>query len=133
MAERRVLIVDDDEGIRVSLRFLFEDIGYVVEDAASGDAAEGIIAQNPAPRVVLLDRMMPGRDGAAVLASVTARAQWRTQLAILFMTARSDAPTSDLAALLAATTVGTIPKPFDLAQVMTAVDHAWEMLANSTL
>ena len=133
MAERRVLIVDDDEGIRVSLRFLFEDVGYVVEDATSGDAAEAINGQNPVPRIMLLDRMMPGRGGAVVLASVTARAGWQRQLAILFMTARSDAPTPDLAALLGATTVGTIPKPFDLAQVVAAVDHAWKTLANSTL
>jgi len=60
MTNRRVLIVDDDEGIHLSLPFLFADVGYLVDDVASGDAAEALLAQDVQLRVILLDRMMPG-------------------------------------------------------------------------
>jgi CheY-like chemotaxis protein len=128
MPERRVLIVDDDEGIRESLRFLFEDVGYQVEDVSTADAALHLIATDSQPRVMLLDRMMPRRDGPSVLATLAQDASWHTRLAIIFITARSDPPTNDLATLLAQTTVATIQKPFDLDQVVATVEHAWTTL-----
>lgn len=131
MTERRVLIVDDDEGIRLSLRFLLESESYLVEEAGTGEAAVQAIASAPHPLVVLLDRMMPKGDGASVLTAVRAEPTWRPRLAIIFMTARSDAPSHELADLLTQTTVAIIMKPFDLDQVVATTADAWNSLVIS--
>jgi diguanylate cyclase (GGDEF)-like protein len=58
----RVLLVDDDEGLRMLLRTTFEIIDIEVEEAESADAASERIAARP-PDVIVLDLKMPGVDG----------------------------------------------------------------------
>jgi len=67
----RVLVADDDENIRdlVELNFMME--GYEVLTAANGYEAEVIVRREQLD-VVILDIMMPGRDGLAVLRSMRA-------------------------------------------------------------
>src|SRR4028119_642262 len=58
----RLLIVEDDDRIRLSLRLALEDEGYVVKDVAT--AEEGLSEQRASPAdVVLVDLMLPGMDG----------------------------------------------------------------------
>src|SRR5579859_2241289 len=68
----RILIVDDDRGIRHTLRAVLEDEGYAVLEA--GDGAEGLALVRASLHrlVVLLDLRMPGLDGAGVLDAVAA-------------------------------------------------------------
>jgi CheY-like chemotaxis protein len=62
----RVLVVDDDEGIRDSLTELLEDEGHQVMSAENGaDALTKLAAMTPAPDLILLDLMMPVKDGFA--------------------------------------------------------------------
>lgn len=57
-----VLVIDDDPGIRASLRLALEDQDYRVLEAATGEA--GIeVAEADHPDVVLVDIMLPGIDG----------------------------------------------------------------------
>ena len=67
----RLLVVDDDEDIRdlVELNFMME--GYEVLTAADGWQAE-VMVRRERPDVVVLDVMMPGRDGLEVLRSLRA-------------------------------------------------------------
>lgn len=66
MARTRVLVVDDDIGIRDSLRMMLEYEGYEWLGAANGQ--EGLLlAEREAPDLVLLDVKMPGMDGLEVL------------------------------------------------------------------
>jgi len=58
----RVLIVDDDPGLRMLLRTTFEIIDIDVEEADSIDAAEASISAR-LPDVLVLDVGLPGRDG----------------------------------------------------------------------
>jgi two-component system, NtrC family, nitrogen regulation response regulator NtrX len=62
----RVLVVDDEEGIRSSLKMIFEYEGYEVILAANGPAALKI-AEKEAPDLVFLDIKMPQMDGLEVL------------------------------------------------------------------
>ena len=62
-----VLIVDDDEGIRETVRFLLEDAGYEVTEAKDGAACLDILRTSADPLVVLLDYRMPRMDGGEVL------------------------------------------------------------------
>ncbi|PIE68796.1 MAG: Fis family transcriptional regulator [Deltaproteobacteria bacterium] len=68
-----ILIVDDEEDIRLSLRGILEDEGYEVIDAEDGEQALTLFAEHE-PGLVFLDIWLPGKDGLAVLASMQARA-----------------------------------------------------------
>ena len=64
---RRVLVVDDAEGIRTYLANLVQARGYAAETADGGAAAIERIEGGPLPDVVLLDIMMPEMDGLETL------------------------------------------------------------------
>ena len=66
MSLTRLLVVDDEPGLRSVLRQLFEMSGYAVEDAASGEAAVEILRARGAD-LVLSDIMMPGMSGTELL------------------------------------------------------------------
>jgi two-component system nitrogen regulation response regulator NtrX len=63
----RILIVDDEAGIRTSLRGLLEDEGYRVETAGSGAEALSLVVEFD-PDLVLLDVYLDGIDGMETLA-----------------------------------------------------------------
>jgi len=65
-ASMRVLVVDDDEAIRESMRDLLELEGYTVYVAESGEEALLMYRKTPCP-IVLLDVRMPGIDGIETL------------------------------------------------------------------
>ena len=66
MAKTRVLVIDDEAGIRDSLRMTLEYEGYEFIGASTGQ--EGLaLADREAPDLVLLDVKMPGMDGLEVL------------------------------------------------------------------
>ena len=65
MEKRRVLIVDDDPGVRESVRMVLKE-HYDTTLAGSGEEALGALP-GARPDVVLLDVLMPGLDGLAVL------------------------------------------------------------------
>lgn len=61
----RILIIDDEEDIRLSLRGILEDEGYEVLEAESGE--HGLAAIDGSIGLVLLDIWLPGLDGLQVL------------------------------------------------------------------
>jgi two-component system, NtrC family, nitrogen regulation response regulator NtrX len=66
MPKPRILVIDDDAGVRESLRMTLEYDGYDVGGAATGQ--EGLaLVEREAPDLVLLDVKMPGMDGLDVL------------------------------------------------------------------
>ena len=65
----RVLVVDDDEPVRILLRRYLTLEGYDVVDVADGPAALQAIRTAP-PDVLLLDVVMPGEDGFDILAAL---------------------------------------------------------------
>ncbi|WP_027176775.1 sigma-54-dependent transcriptional regulator [Desulfovibrio aminophilus] len=62
----QILIVDDEEGIRTSLRGILEDEGHSVLEAESGERGLEIL-EAEAPDLLFLDIWLPGMDGLAVL------------------------------------------------------------------
>lgn len=62
----RILVVDDEPGIRETLAGVLEDDGYAVETAATGETCLDLLATRTFP-VVLLDIWLPGIDGLEVL------------------------------------------------------------------
>ena len=82
-----VLVVDDEPNIVLSLEFLMRQAGYDVRVARDGDAALVAIAER-APDLVLLDVMMPGRDGYEVCQAIRADPACASTR-IVMLTARS--------------------------------------------
>jgi CheY-like chemotaxis protein len=63
---RPVLVIDDDEDVRITVAEVLRDEGYAVLGAASGREALALLhAAAVAPALILLDLMMPGMDGWA--------------------------------------------------------------------
>ena len=66
---KRVLIADDEPNIVASLEFLMEQAGYEVKVAANGQEALELAASFR-PDLILLDVMMPGKNGYEVCQSL---------------------------------------------------------------
>jgi DNA-binding NtrC family response regulator len=63
----RILVVDDNEGIRSYLASLLEIKGYQVDTAGDGRSALHLLDSGASPDVIILDIMMPGIDGLETL------------------------------------------------------------------
>ena len=83
-----ILIVDDEEDIRVLLQYNLQKEGYHVDAVADGMACMEFI-QKQKPTLILLDVMMPVLDGIEVCERIKADAQYQDIL-ICFLTARSE-------------------------------------------
>ncbi len=83
---RSVLIVDDEPNIVLSLQFLMKKAGFDVRTARDGEEALAEIARD-APDLVLLDVMMPKRDGFDVCQTVRANPAWQG-IRIVLLTAK---------------------------------------------
>ncbi|TAL17698.1 response regulator [bacterium] len=65
MSKKKVLVVDDEPNILLSLEFILEEEGFEVKTAGDGEEALEI-ARSFSPDIVLLDVAMPRRDGYEV-------------------------------------------------------------------
>jgi CheY-like chemotaxis protein len=106
----RILCVDDDHDIRtIAVMALGLDPATEVRSVGTGAEALAMLGEGGwSPDVVLLDVMMPGMDGPAVLAALQTRGETPP---VIFMTAR--ARRTDVDAYKALGAVGVIVKPFD--------------------
>lgn len=60
---RRLLIIEDDEGVRGSLSDLLESEGFEIDVAEDGEIGWSRLTHGPRPDLILLDVMMPVLDG----------------------------------------------------------------------
>jgi DNA-binding response OmpR family regulator len=105
----RALVVDDDPPIRVLLRTVLELEGWDVHEAEDGIQALAL-AKAERPHGVVLDVMMPGKDGFEVLAELR-QTEYGRAMAIVMLTAKTRP--SDI---LRGTRLGAdlyVTKPFD--------------------
>lgn len=114
----RILIVDDEETIRLALRKFLRSRGYEVEVAGSGDQAMEILDRESFS-LMLCDVRMPGMTGVQVVPQ--AREKDR-DLAIIMLTAVNDAATAT--EVLASGATDYLMKPVELADLQQAVDRA---------
>ncbi|MEW5737288.1 MAG: response regulator [Myxococcota bacterium] len=118
--DRLILVVDDDEHTRNLLRDLCESAGFRVVTADDGvEATEKITAQKP--DLVLLDLMMPRRDGFAVLRWVRDDARY-AELPVIILTAIGEMDGKIRGMELGADDYVT--KPFKLIELQTRINSA---------
>lgn len=70
MSKQSILVVDDDKSIRDYLAAFLTSCGFHVDCLGSGDEAIDRLASGYSPSMMLLDVMLPGKDGIEVLSSV---------------------------------------------------------------
>jgi len=73
---KKVLIADDEQNIVISLQFLMKREGFEVFVASDGESALQIMAEHR-PDLVLLDVMMPKRNGYEVCQQIRANPAWQ--------------------------------------------------------
>jgi two-component system response regulator PrrA len=107
-----VLVVDDDEDIRVSLDRGLRLSGFAVRTAGDGDAALHAVSER-VPDCIVLDVGLPGRDGVAV---VEALRRDGVPVPVLMLSART--AVDDRVTGLAAGADDYLVKPFALAELV---------------
>ena len=114
-----ILIIDDDPSIRSLVRDVLEIEGYTVHEAQDGFAGLRAI-EAERPDCVVLDVMMPGMDGHAVLQRIRA-ADGGPDLPVVMLTAAADD-----AQAWKAWTEGVdyfLAKPFDPSELLRYLDY----------
>jgi response regulator RpfG family c-di-GMP phosphodiesterase len=114
----RILIVDDEETIRLALRKFLRSRGYEVEIAGSGDQALQLLDKSSFS-LMLCDVRMPGMTGVQIVPLARQRDQ---DLAIIMLTAVNDAATAT--EVLSSGATDYLMKPVELADLQQAVDRA---------
>jgi DNA-binding response OmpR family regulator len=109
----KILLVDDDPGIRVMLSRVLKDAGYGVECASDGSEALER-AKSEKVDLVLLDLNMPGKDGWDTYEQLTSE---HPMLPVIIITAR---PSQQFTAL-AAGTGALMEKPLDLPKLIMTI------------
>lgn len=113
----RVLIVEDEQHLADGLRFNLEAAGYQVHVVGTGEAALELLAARPTPAdVVVLDVMLPGKDGFTVMSEMRQAGQF---IPTLILTARGHP--ADVLKGFAAGADDYLTKPFDLAILMARI------------
>ena len=84
-----ILVVEDDDDIRELVAFSLEEEGYHVEQAADGLRGQEM-AETLKPDLIILDLMLPGRDGLSVCRELNRHAAESMPCPILMLTARGE-------------------------------------------
>jgi DNA-binding response OmpR family regulator len=115
---QRVLIVEDEQHLAEGLRFNLEAEGYAVDLVDTGEAALARLGPGEGSRfdLVVLDVMLPGKDGFAVVSELRAAKQF---VPVLMLTARGRA--EDVLKGFAAGADDYLPKPTELAILLARI------------
>lgn len=114
----RILIIDDEEGVRIPLRAALQMAGHQVEEAADGQDGVNLFLREPAD-LVITDMRMPGKDGLETLQELLQQAPDLKIVAI----AADETTFSQIEAL---GIQNTFAKPFRLQELVEAVQKLLE-------
>jgi two-component system, sensor histidine kinase and response regulator len=114
---KRIMVVEDDEGVREALREAFEDAGYETEMATNGQEALDLLTDgSPLPNAVILDLVMPILDGHRVYQSMQSNPALARIPVIVSTSNASRAPDGVL----------VVPKSVKLNRLLEAVAELWK-------
>ena len=128
----RVLVVDDDPGIRESLRSLLEDEGYEVSVAADGEEGLRFVRANTEPLAVLLDLLLPNLTGEDMLAAALEYldGKERAPVSFIIITANPQLLTPRLRTLMRLHNISVENKPFETDSLLASVARAHDEIAS---
>ncbi len=118
-----ILIVDDEESIRFSLKGALEDEGYVTLLAENGEEALQVVEKQDVD-LILLDIWMPGRDGLQILEELKNN---DSSVPVIIMTGHGSIDTAVRATRLGA--LDFIEKPLDLNKIIITLNNTLHLKA----
>lgn len=124
MQTKHILIVDDEASLRTLVRANLEIDGLEVSEAVDGIEAMSMVRES-LPDLILLDIMMPGKDGIEVLEELAADEEL-SGIPVILLTAKGELEDLEKGADLGAR--GHITKPFDPEQMVRTVKAALGMM-----
>ncbi|TVR97540.1 MAG: response regulator [Rhodospirillales bacterium] len=116
---KSILVVEDEPNIVLSLQFLMKQAGFEVRVARDGEEALREV-EDKAPDLILLDVMIPKRDGYDVCQTIRANPDWR-EIYIIMLTAKGRDVDRDKGLSLGANDYVT--KPFSTRDLTEKVKH----------
>ncbi len=120
MPEARILVVDDEENVRLSLEGVLQDEGYEVHSCASGEECLELLERRSFD-LILLDVWLPGKDGLEVLRQIR---QQRPRQYVVMISGHGTIETA-----VRSTKQGAfdfVEKPLTTEKVVLAIEHALE-------
>ncbi|MFW5719069.1 MAG: sigma-54-dependent transcriptional regulator, partial [Halanaerobium sp.] len=118
--KNKVLIVDDEKNIRLTLKTALSKAGYEVETAVNGEDGLAKLKEDEIP-VVLLDMKMPGMDGIQFLKEVTEK---DIETKVIMITGYGSVETAVETLKLGA--VDYLRKPFKPEEIISIVEDVFE-------
>lgn len=117
---KKLLVVDDEASHRMMIEAVLQDVGWLVEEAESGEEALQILEESR-PGVVLLDMRMPGMSGQETLQKIL---EIHPGLPVIMLTAHGTVDSAVEAMKLGA--YDYLSKPADNDELIAVLDKAWE-------
>ena len=114
---KKIMIVDDEEDVRISVSQILEVCGYDVVKAENGNDCLNKLDME-IPNLVILDIMMPAMSGWDVAAKIKENPKW-SNIPIVFLTAKGDEMSIGMGGLAS---VDYIVKPFDIIELKERVE-----------
>ncbi len=108
---QRLLVVDDDKGIRETMDLALTEEGYVVDTANDAEEAREAIRANT-PDLLVLDVMLPGQDGFELCREI----RRTSSVPIILLTAKTD--TIDIVVGLESGADDYVTKPFEMRELV---------------
>lgn len=124
----KVLIVDDVQDLRDSIRYLLEGEGYEVLEAADGHSALATLRASRYPLVVLLDMMMPHMPGDRVIQTLIRERALPGKHAVVLLTASPATVPRDLHTVLKKHDIPVVSKTVPLEEIVEQVEQASERI-----
>lgn len=124
---RKIMVIEDKASIRSFIVINLKRAGYAVVEAASGEEAFDVWAQNPDVMLMVVDVMLPGIDGYEICRRVRARG---SEVGIIMLTARVQEMDKVMGLMTGADDY--ITKPFSPAELTARIDALMRRLTGST-
>ena len=115
---KKIMVVDDNPDILITIRNIFERGGYEVFTVDSGKKCYELLKNNEIPDLILLDIMMPGMSGWMLSDRLRENSLWKN-IPVVFLTVRTDSFAKKASSLVSE---DYIEKPFDIEDLKKRID-----------
>ena len=119
---KKIMVVDDDPDILITIRNVFEREGYEVFTVDSGKKCYELLKNNEIPDLILLDIMMPGMSGWMLSDRLKENPSWKN-IPVVFLTVRTDSFAKKAGSPLCE---DYIEKPFDIEDLKKRIDKIFK-------
>lgn len=121
---KKILLVDDDPGIRTSVKCGLEELNadFDVVSVENGEECLNYLKNKKLPDLILLDIMMPVLDGWDTAAEIKKNEDW-SKIPIVFLTAKADFNSKNYGGIVSE---HYVTKPFDNLDLKNVIEESLE-------